>query len=101
MVDTTKAYYKRGSGPLPLEGIEDYTAFSKAITSDETTFGKDPSLVMTYGDKIVSSMAKKSELCLLPSHFGVTSHTLMLSSLPCMMLLLDNGNPVPMRKLPA
>jgi len=52
VVDTTKAYYKRGSGPLPLEGIEDYTAFSKAITSDETTFGKDPSLVMTYGDKI-------------------------------------------------
>jgi len=52
VVDTTKAYYKRGSGPLPLEGIEDYTAFSKAITSDETTFGKDPSAVMTYGDKI-------------------------------------------------
>lgn len=52
MVDTTKAYYKRGSGPLPLEGVEDYTAFSKAITSDESTFGKNPEAVMTYGDKI-------------------------------------------------
>jgi hypothetical protein len=52
VVDTTKAYYKRGSGPLPLEGVEDYTAFSKAITSDESTFGKNPEAVMTYGDKI-------------------------------------------------
>jgi len=50
--DDTKHYYKRGSGPVPLEGPEDYSKFSKAVTGNELLFAEAPEEVMNLGEPI-------------------------------------------------
>jgi len=50
--DTGKNYYARGNGPMPLEGPEEYTEFSKAMTGNEDTFGRNPSKMMEEGNTI-------------------------------------------------
>lgn len=41
------AYFKRGVGYLPLQGVEDYTRFSNIVFNDDTILPKDPTKLYT------------------------------------------------------
>ena len=47
-----KNYYARGAGPLPVQGPQAYTEFSKAIFGTEQTLGSTPELVLTWGPRM-------------------------------------------------
>jgi hypothetical protein len=61
---TEAMYYARGAGPLPLDGPEDYSVFSKAVIGDEATFGKKPEDILYFGERV--SKFRGREISYLP-----------------------------------
>lgn len=49
--DSDVAYYARGFGLLSLQGVKEYSEFSKAVFGDETVLGLNPDLIYGYNDE--------------------------------------------------